>query len=233
MASELQIISLPSLALAFIPVTIVIAIFYAWRCEPQTALYAMVRMVIQLLLVGYFLNYIFDSDSSLVVAGMLAFMLIAASWIALRTVAGSRRHAFKHALFAIGLASLFTLGLITQLVLDIEPWYEPRYMLPLGGMIFASCMNAVSLAAERFELEINSGKARPEAQRASFQTALIPMINSLFAVGVVSLPGMMTGQVLSGISPMVAARYQIMVMCMLFGASGIAAAIYLVLDKRD
>lgn len=66
-----------------------------------------------------------------------------------------------------------------------------------------------------------------QARRIALNAALIPITNSLFAVGLVSLPGMMTGQILSGVSPLIAARYQIMVMCMIFGAAGISAAIFL------
>ena len=68
------------------------------------------------------------------------------------------------------------------------------------------------------------------ARDTAMQTALIPIINSLFAVGLVSLPGMMTGQILSGVSPLIAVRYQIMVMAMIFGASGIATAVFLLLS---
>jgi putative ABC transport system permease protein len=100
-------------------------------------------------------------------------------------------------------------------------------------MIFASAMNTVSLAAERLEAEIGRGVARKEARRLAYSAALIPLLNILFAVGLVSLPGMMTGQILSGISPLIAVRYQIMVMCMLTGASGISAAIYLSLAIRN
>ena len=99
-------------------------------------------------------------------------------------------------------------------------------------MIFAASMNSVSLAAERFQAEKDKGLPYTEARQTALQTALIPIINSLFAVGVVSLPGMMTGQILSGVSPLIAAEYQIVVMTMLFGASGISAATYLVLVKQ-
>ena len=121
--------------------------------------------------------------------------------------------------------------LVTQLVLSVEPWFSPRYVVPLAGMIFSSAMNAVSLAAERFQAERGRGLTYTESRNEALQAALIPIINSMFAVGLVSLPGMMTGQILSGVSPLVAVKYQIVVMCMLFGSSGISAAVYLVLQK--
>ena len=124
-----------------------------------------------------------------------------------------------------------TLILVTRFVLDLHGWYEARFVVPLAGMIFASSMNAVSLAAERFEAETGRGVKYLEARRIALRAALIPLINSLMAVGLVSFPGMMTGQILSGVAPLVAVRYQIMVMCMIFGSSGISAALYLALVR--
>ena len=100
-------------------------------------------------------------------------------------------------------------------------------MIPLGGMIFANCMNSISLAAERLESELKQGQPYEKAKVIALRTSLIPITNMLLAVGLVSLPGMMTGQILSGVSPLIAVRYQIMVMCMIFGSSGISAAVFL------
>ena len=104
-------------------------------------------------------------------------------------------------------------------------------MIPLAGMVFANSMNTISVAAERFESE-RTALNYTSARRLAMNAAMIPTINSMFAVGLVSLPGMMTGQILSGVSPLIAARYQIMVMCMIFGSAGISAAIYLFLLKE-
>ena len=93
-------------------------------------------------------------------------------------------------------------------------------------------MNTVSLAAERFESEFRRGESYVIARRTALDAALIPQINILFAVGLVALPGMMTGQILSGVDSNIAVRYQIMVMWMTFGSGGIAAAIYLALQAR-
>jgi putative ABC transport system permease protein len=232
MNTTVQTISLSGLAWAVVPAVIVIAIQYRWALDTRTALYAMGRMLIQLFLIGYVLTYIFEAKQAGVIVGMLAVMLIAASWIALRPLKQKQPHLYRNALVAILIGGTLTLGLVTQVVLTIEPWFLPRYVVPLAGMIFASSMNAVSLAAERFEAECNRNSLYPEARNTALQSALIPVTNSLFAVGLVSLPGMMTGQILSGVSPFVAAKYQIVVMCMVFGASGISAALYLMQAKR-
>jgi len=106
-------------------------------------------------------------------------------------------------------------------------------MVPLAGMIFASAMNSISLAGERISAEIDRGLPFDQARITALRAALIPITNSLFAVGLVSLPGMMTGQILSGVSPFIAARYQIMVMCMMFSSAGLSSAIFLILIKKD
>ncbi len=116
---------------------------------------------------------------------------------------------------------------MTQAVIGVEPWFRPRFVVPLAGMIVAGAMNAVGLAAERYQAEMARGEAYIDARRTAYQASLIPIINSLFAVGLVALPGMMTGQILSGVSPLIAAKYQIVVMTMLFGVSGVASALYL------
>lgn len=188
-------------------------------------------MLVQLLLIGYVLIYIFETDRAELIVGVISIMLFAASWIAIRHVSRQRRLAYGYALLAISVPSVLVLALVTALVIGVEPWYRPRFVVPLAGMVIAGAMNAVGLAAERFQAE-SVRVDYEEARQTAFQASLIPIINSLFAVGLVALPGMMTGQILSGVSPLVAAKYQIVVMTMLFGVSGMAAALYLRLQKK-
>ena len=227
MNNTIQTIPIVNLAFAIIPVMVVIGILFKWSLNASNALYAMVRMLIQLLLIGYLLTYIFKSDSAWLVILILAVMVFASSWIALGSVKDQRQILYEKAFISIMLGGGVTLILITQGVLDLFPWYWPQYMIPLAGMIFASSMNSVSLAAERLNAEVGRGVSYEEARNIALQASLIPIINTLFAVGLVSLPGMMTGQILSGVSPLIAARYQIMVMLMLFGAAGLSSACFL------
>ncbi len=231
MTQSLQTIPLLNLSLAFIPALLTVGILFKWSLNSTNALYAISRMLVQLLIIGYFLSYIFESDSAGLILIILIVMVVASSWIALGTVAERRLQLYKHALLAIAVGGGITLVLVTQGVLLLDPWYAPQSMIPIAGMIFANAMNSVSLSAERLNAEINRDVPYEEARNLALQSSLIPVINSLFAVGLVSLPGMMTGQILSGVSPLIAARYQIMVMCMVFGASGIATAYFLVLVK--
>lgn len=231
MNSSIQTIPFENLVLAFIPVIAVIIIIWKWKIDYKNSLYALSRMLIQLLLIGYILAYIFEADSALIVVAVLTVMLFSSSWIALRTMQIPRKILHQKSFWSISLGGGFILLLITQGILNLQPWYLPSYMIPLAGMIFANAMNSISLAGERIEAELSRGIPYEQARVIALKASLIPITNSLFAVGLVSLPGMMTGQILSGVSPLIAARYQIMVMCMLFGSAGFSSALFLTLIK--
>jgi putative ABC transport system permease protein len=232
MGNTVITLSLPQLALAFIPVAITLTILVKWSLSAGNALYALGRMLVQLLLIGYVLAWIFEAESSGLILLVLAIMVLASSWIALRTVPAQRVALLGASLAGIAVGGGITLIIISQTVLQLQPWYMPRYLVPLAGMVFANSMTAVSLAAERLFSELGHGERWVGARDTAFQTAMIPVVNSLFAVGLVSLPGMMTGQILSGVSPLIAARYQIMVMCMIFASAGMSTALFLWLSQR-
>jgi putative ABC transport system permease protein len=229
---DIATISVPRLALSFIPVVIVLVLMWRWKLSFGRSLHAIARMLLQLTLIGYVLVYIFQTESGFVVCGVLAVMLIAASWIALNTVDLPGKSLFPASLASVLLGGTTTLLLVTQGVLQLDPWFQPSYMIPLAGMIFAASMTNISLALERLHAELNNGVSFARARDTAFRTSMIPVINSLFAVGLISLPGMMTGQILSGVSPLVAVRYQIMVMCMIFGAAGLSTVCFLILIRK-
>ena len=220
-------ITLTDIAVAFIPVLVTLVIIFYWSTGMRQASVAMARMLLQLLLIGYALEFIFGSNNEWVIIAVLCFMLTAASWIALGSLPVKRSSLLAHSLIAIAVSGLFNLSLITQGVLHIDPWYQPAVMIPLAGMIFSNSMNCVSLAGERLFSELSHHRDYSRARNTAFQAAMIPITNSLLAVGLVSLPGMMTGQILAGTSPLIAARYQIIVMCMIFSSAGISTALFL------
>lgn len=224
-------ISTAGLVLAFLPAVLVIALMHRWKVNAGTAVYATVRMLVQLLAIGYVLIYIFESDSWVLIVAVISVMLLVASWIAIRHLNRKTSIAFLRALVSIAVPSILVLGLVTRAVIGVEPWFLPRFVVPLAGMIIAGAMNAVGLAAERFQAEEGRDLAYEDARRTALRAAMIPIINSLFAVGLVALPGMMTGQILSGVSPLIAVKYQVVVMAMLFGVSGLSAALYLRAQK--
>lgn len=233
MNNSISYIPFGNLAFAFIPTLAVVVILKAWAHDYRKSLYAIARMLVQLLLIGYFLSYVFGTDSAGLVVAVIAVMLFSASLISMRSVGPLLRKWYPKALGSIALGGGLTLIVITQAVLRLNPWYLTSFMIPLAGMIFSNAMNSVSIAAERLNAELSQGSRYQQARNAAFRAALIPITNSLLAVGLVALPGMMTGQILSGVSPLLAVRYQIMVMCMVYGSAGISAACFLTLAKTE
>ncbi|MGB5506253.1 MAG: ABC transporter permease [Sulfurovum sp.] len=233
MNTSIYNISLLNLFWVMIPVAVVIVIYMRWTQDKTTLLYALFRMLIQLMLIGYVLTYIFDAESPYLVVSILCVMLIAAAIISMRPLQKHYKSLYLYAFISIFIGGVFTLMMVVFGVLDLDPWYEPRFLIPIAGMIFANSMNAVSISAERFESEIGRENSYIDARATSYKAALIPIINALFAVGLVSLPGMMTGQILSGVDPLIAVRYQIMVMLMILGSAGISVAIYLMFLKKN
>lgn len=233
MARQLEVITLAHLAIMILPIAAALLTYRMVGASMRRASHALGRMLLQLTLIGYLLVFLFESERSSPIILALGVMLAAASWIALDATGTKTIRGYCEVFAAVAIASLVVLFLVTQGVLRITPWYAPHTLIPLAGMIFSNSMNAVSLTAERFSAELHRGQTRPVAKVYAFEASLIPVTNSLFAVGLVALPGMMTGQILAGIDPLVAARYQIMVMTMIFSSSVFASAMYLQLMNRS
>lgn len=225
-------IPLLNLLYTILPLLIVGYFYSKWSGNKTEIIYATTRMVIQLLLVGYVLIYIFNDNNIYLGIFILSFMFFVSSWIALRNTQNKTLSHFYKIIASIVISNIFHIILIINFILGFDHFYEPRYVIPIAGMIIANSMNVISLAIERFEKEFSKNEDFEEARRVSFKSAMIPQINSLFAVGLVSLPGMMTGQILSGIDPLVAVRYQIMIMSTILSSAGMSLIIYFTLSKR-
>lgn len=199
-----------------------------------------IRTALQLTLVGYVLVYIFSIDRWYLVVAALVVMLAAASRAAVDRQDKKQPGLFYITGAALLLGSGLTLIYVSVMVVHVDPWYNPRYLIPLFGMILGNAMNAAALAAERLAGEMEARHAEVEAYlalgatsvyaarepvRRALRASLIPTVNSLMVVGIVSLPGMMTGQIIAGANPLVAIRYQIVVMFMLASAVALAAVI--------
>ena len=228
---QISFIPLANLMLGFIPVIILIGIMYFWGLKITNSIYANFRMLIQLLLIGYILTFIFETDEPIIITLVVLFMILMSAWIAMRPLKESGIYPFIVIFLSLALSGLAVLFLISQFIVDLPRWFEPNFVVRIAGMIFANSMNTVSLAGERFFIEKDRGEDYEGSRKIALETALIPQINALFAVGLVSLPGMMTGQILSGIEPLMAARYQIMVMCMIFSTAGLSAITYMSFKK--
>lgn len=198
-----------------------------------------IRAVVQLVLVGYILVYVFALDRWPLVVAALLLMLAVATHAALGWHPRPTRRLYGIMGVALLAGSGLTLVYVGAVVVQVNPWYNPRYLIPLFGMIVGNAMNAAALATERLAGEMEIRRAEVEAYlalgasperaarepvRRALVAALLPTINSLMVVGIVSLPGMMTGQILAGVSPLTAVRYQIVVMFMLCSAVAISAA---------
>jgi putative ABC transport system permease protein len=206
-----------------------------------------IRAVVQLTIVGYVLAFLFTTRRWYLVVVALLVMLLTAT-----KTATDRQRSRRSSIFGItGLAMVVgtgvTLAYIDAVVLRLHPWYDPQYVIPLFGMIVGNAMNGAALAAERLtsEMELRRGeveaylalgaspaRAAAEPVRRALTAALIPAVNGLMVVGLVALPGMMTGQILAGSSPNLAVRYQIMVAFMLAGAVAMTSAAVVLWYRR-
>lgn len=214
-----------------------------------------IRAVVQLTAVGYVLVALFAADRWwMVLLALLAMLATATHTAARRTTARGTAGPLPAPgrLWAIAGAALLvgaglTLAYVDALVLRVRPWYDARYLVPLFGMILGNAMNGAALAAERLASEMDARRAEIEAYlalgaaparaaavpvRRALTAALIPQANALAVVGVVQLPGMMTGQILAGQSPLLAVRYQLVVVFMLAGATALTAALVVLWYRR-
>lgn len=223
-------IQVQNLFFMLIPIAIVWYFYWKWTRNTSEIAYATLRMVLQLIAIGYLLVYIFAQHSLWFGVLIVAIMVSISSWIALRHVKTKDLRVYFDFFVPIFVSGSFVLWIVMFLVLDLD-YYEPKILIPIAGMIYANTMNAISLASERFEKELLKVDFEL-AREIAFKASMIPQINSFFAVGLVSLPGMMTGQILSGIDPLVAVRYQIVVMAMVLGSAGIGVIGYMLLQTK-
>jgi putative ABC transport system permease protein len=236
-------------AAALILIAVALSAYQRLALEKQIVFGAL-RATVQLIAVGYVLVWVFRTNRWWVVLGVLLLMLAVATVTAARRqgkTARDRAAVFPIAGVAILAGAALTLMYVTTVIVHVRPWYSPRYLIPLFGMILANVMNAAALALERLQSEMESrrgeveallalgatpGQAAAEPMRRATVAAMIPAVNALAVVGVVSLPGMMTGQILAGTDPTLAVRYQLVVMFMLTAANAITAGLAVALYRR-
>ena len=199
---------------------------------------AAIRMTVQLLLLGFALEVIFELDSpiQIVLVGLMMTSLAGISAVN-RTRRRFPRIYFDSFVSVTGAGAIVT-GYMLIGVIRAEPWFDPQYFIPLLGMILGNTLNSISLALDSFmegivrhrdliEARLAMGATKWEAShgliRESLRTATIPLMNSMMVMGVVSLPGMMTGQILAGASPVDAVRYQIAIIFAIASSTALGA----------
>ena len=205
----------------------------------RSLLIASLRTVLQLLLVGLVLQWVFQVEQMMVVVAMLAIMTGIAGYTAFARSA----HAYNGMLFdtiiAVWSSSWFVLAFAMFAVLQGKrSWHDPQYAIPLLGMILGNTLNGITLGLagvldglqsrrDQIETLLTLGATRWEAAREPIRkaltTATTPIINSMMVVGIVSLPGMMTGQLLSGVEPIQAVKYQIVIMFLIASATALGS----------
>jgi len=216
-----------------IPVGVIIFFCEKWLSGGKRIIYGFLRMILQLILLGYVLIFLFGAEKPFLVLTALGIMLLSSAWIALGPLKKRDIRLWTTALKSILLGAGGSLLLAVFGVLSLSPWWHPRYLLPLAGMAFSAALNGVSLAAERFLAAQNLGLTPREARAQAYQAALIPYLNALFSAGLVSIPGMMTGQILAGVSPLLAAKYQILIMALIFSSAGLSSLFFLFFVAKE
>jgi putative ABC transport system permease protein len=233
-------ISLPRLALSLGLIALSLLLSRAQKLGLERSLIVgTIRAAAQLLGIGYLLLAVFDHPSPVITVAILAVMLFVAALTSARRVAhgpGTRR-LFGHALASIVLGAGAALLPMFAFIVPLHPWFDARFVVPLAGMMVANAMNVVALTYERIfagahaergvieqllSLGATPGQALERLRATALRAALTPTINGLVTVGLVALPGMMTGQILAGTAPVQAVRYQLVVMYQLVAVAAVA-----------
>jgi len=232
--------------LVFILTAGILSMLHALRLE-KDLLIGTVRTFVQLFALGYLLKIIFTLESAWWVMALFFCMTLFAAWT-IRGRIKEKQIAFFMPIFFSMLLSYFLVSyLVTAVIVGAKPWWQPQYFIPLSGMVIGNAMNAIAVSLERLfgelrkrrneiEIMLCLGADHREASHDMVQTAIkagmIPSINSMMAVGLVFIPGMMTGQILAGSDPLVAIRYQIVVMVMIVGATALGTFLVIYLMRR-
>ncbi|QXI30933.1 ABC transporter permease [Pseudomonas vanderleydeniana] len=218
------------------------------RLEIERVLFwAAVRTVVQLLAIGYVLGVVFAYPYWYVVLPIMCLM----TWTAGRAAACRGRRTYRglraNSMLSVWISSWLITAIGLLVIIRIHPWYEPQYAIPILGMILGNTLTGVSLGMDRMMQELTSGRGTVEmiltlggsrweaarvAARQAISAGMMPTLNQMTVVGIVSLPGMMTGQVLAGESPIDAVRYQIVIMFMIAASSAIGTLLAVWLTYR-
>lgn len=210
-------------------------------------LWGSVRTFAQLFLVGYVLHFIFDLRNPALVLLYYVWMIFWAARAVRKRVNEDRVRVFGPTFVSMVVSYILVTAFVTGAIVGARPWYLPQYFIPLGGMIIGNSMNAVSIGLDRLFSDLRKQRAEIELAfclgatyqeatngylRDAVRSGMIPSVNALMTVGLVSLPGMMTGQILAGQPPLQAIRYQIVVMLMLVASTAIGSVIVIHLIRR-
>jgi putative ABC transport system permease protein len=214
------------LSLGIIGIAIALSLWHKLGLEGQLAIGAG-RSLLQLMVVGYILDLIFALDNWIAVLVILAISLTIATIAARNRIDRKMVNLLPLVWLSLLASTAFSVAYIILLIVQPDRWYEPQYLIPLTGMILGNAMNGAALSGDRLLSSIKQNRQEIEThlclgatpkqaiatyQKEAIRTSLIPTLNNMMVVGLVSLPGMFTGQVLSGTNPLDAASYQILIL---------------------
>jgi putative ABC transport system permease protein len=224
----------------------IVSLILGLGLEKRLAIAAL-RTTVQLFLVGYLLVFIFEAASPWLILVVVLLMTLAASRAAVQRPSRAYRGIYLQTFLTLLVTGSATTAAVTQVVIGVEPWYQPQYVIPLLGMVFGNSLTGVSLCLDhlletlderrdRIEMALALGATAWESARDSLRDAvrrgMIPIINSMTVAGIVSLPGMMTGQILAGADPLTAVAYQIIVLFMISAATALGCIVTALLVFR-
>jgi UDP-glucose/iron transport system permease protein len=229
-----------AVALLLVGVVIVVSVRQALGLERDLVI-GSARTIVQLYVVGLILAAVFAAARWYWVLLILAAMTAVATHAAVSRLRKPIPGRYHIAAIALTVSTAATLAYVILIVVQVRPWYEPQYIIPIAGMILGNSMTSAALAGDRLQGELRARADEVEARlalgfsgreavqplvRASLRAAMIPTVNGMMTVGLVQLPGMMTGQILAGSSPLVAIRYQMVVVFMLAAATATASLLF-------
>ncbi|MBC8205260.1 iron export ABC transporter permease subunit FetB [bacterium] len=213
----------------------------------KSLIWGSIRTFVQLFIMGYALVWIFSVDSPILVAGLVILMCFIASRTAVKRTPNISNFPAVLAFISLTASTYLVTFFVTFAVISADRWYTARIVIPIAGMVLGNSMNGLSLGIDRLYSEVRSrsweietqlalGATPWEAVRSHLKEALragmTPSINSLMVVGIVTLPGMMTGQILAGADPHQAVRYQIVVMLMVTAAAAAGCLLLVMLSYK-
>ena len=211
-------------------------------------LVASIRMTLQLTLTGYVLVYLFESMNPLYTILVIIVMEVFAIYnIYQRANMNLSKKIKKIIALSMAIGTLSSIIYFLLIVVNISPWYDPRYFIPISGMLIGNSMTGITLGVTRLVDGMRSKKhivetalmlgatpkrAAKEIVDDAFDSAILPTINSMVGIGIVFLPGMMTGQILSGTSPITAIKYQMAIMLGILGSVAFTTILFVQLGYR-
>jgi putative ABC transport system permease protein len=255
----MDLISLGPLDLALASALVFLLAGLSWGLHlgvERRILIAALRSTVQLVLLGLVLKVLFDTANPLLISLLALMMLSVAGW---EVMARQKRRYRGPWGYGIGALSMFLSSfsitvLALAVIIRVEPWYQPQYLIPLLGMLLGNTMSGIAIALDALTRQAAENRSRIEARlllgagwsqaiedirRDALRSGLIPIVNAMATAGIVSLPGMMTGQILAGSPPMEAAKYQLLIMFLISAGTGLGsvAAVWIgsrrLFDERE